>query len=82
VLLTNRVTGRVRGKIAQSVAQPNYSQNYCTTFPVEKSGPKIGAPFVVHKKLPKENNRPIGENWGNLVTVLTKTHGSCRDAML
>jgi hypothetical protein len=34
-----------------------------------KSGPEIWATFVIFKRLPKENNHPIGENSPNLVTL-------------
>jgi hypothetical protein len=37
---------------------------------VEKSSPKFGLFQQFSKKLPKENNRPIGENTPNLVTLL------------
>jgi hypothetical protein len=35
-----------------------------------KSGTKIRATFVFFQKLPKVNNRPLGENSPNLVTLL------------
>jgi hypothetical protein len=39
---------------------------------VEKSTPQIRATSVISKKkLPKENNRPKGENSPNLVTLPT-----------
>jgi hypothetical protein len=34
-----------------------------------KSGTKIWATFVFFQKLPKVNNRPLGENSPNLVTL-------------
>jgi hypothetical protein len=36
---------------------------------VKKSCPNILATFVIFKKLPKENNRTMGENSPNLVTL-------------
>jgi hypothetical protein len=38
-------------------------------FSMEKSFPINWATLVI-KKLPKENYRPIGENWPNLVTLI------------
>jgi hypothetical protein len=35
-----------------------------------KYGPQRWAASVIFKKLPKENSRPIGENFPNLVTLL------------
>jgi hypothetical protein len=35
-------------------------QKYCINFTEEKSYPKMRANSVIYKKLPKENNRPIG----------------------
>jgi hypothetical protein len=37
---------------------------------VKKSNSKILATFVIKKKLAEANNRPIGENSPNLVTLL------------
>jgi hypothetical protein len=36
---------------------------------VEKSSPQNQATSVVFKKLPKENNGPLGKNSSNLVTL-------------
>jgi hypothetical protein len=35
-----------------------------------KSIPKIGTTFVFFGKLPQVNNRLLGKNWPNLVTVV------------
>jgi hypothetical protein len=35
-----------------------------------KSSPKLRAISVIFQKLPKANNRPLGENSPNLVTLL------------
>jgi hypothetical protein len=37
---------------------------------VEKSSPNIWSTPVIFKKLPKENNHPMGENSPNPVTLL------------
>jgi hypothetical protein len=37
-----------------------------------KSSPTICAASVIFKNLPKENNRPIGENSLNLVTLFAE----------
>jgi hypothetical protein len=37
---------------------------------VEKGSPKILATYVIFERLPRVNNRPIGENWANLVTLI------------
>jgi hypothetical protein len=39
---------------------------------VEKAARKIIGFFCIFQKLPKENNRPIGENSPNLVTLIAK----------
>jgi hypothetical protein len=36
---------------------------------VQKSSPKNWASFEIFQKLPKVNNRPMGENSSNLVTL-------------
>jgi hypothetical protein len=56
-------------KVAQSMFQ-----NKCTTFTMQKSSQKTWASWVI-KKLPKLNNRPIGENSHNLVTLLVTENG-------
>jgi hypothetical protein len=52
--------------VAQSVAKPIFRQNKYIIFTVEKVTQKVS---VLFKKLPKESNRPIGENSPNLVTL-------------
>jgi hypothetical protein len=37
---------------------------------VQKSSSKIWATFLFLQKLPKENNRPLGENSPNLVALI------------
>jgi hypothetical protein len=44
-------------------------QNYFTTFTVEKSSQKMGQ-FCNFPKMPKVNNRQMGEKSPNLVTLL------------
>jgi hypothetical protein len=41
-------------------------------FTAENSSPKIRANYLIFEKMPNENNRPIGENSPNLVTLATK----------
>jgi hypothetical protein len=64
------VTRGVCEKVAQNVAQPIFCQNEYITGTVEKSSPTICATSVVFNKLAKENNRPVGENLPNLVTLM------------
>jgi hypothetical protein len=50
--------------------RPNCSPtSFFASFTVEKSSPIVWPTFVIFKKQPKVNNRPIGENSPNLVTL-------------
>jgi hypothetical protein len=60
------VTEGLCEKIAQNVAQPHFCQNECKTLTVENSGPENAGCFCYFQKV---NNRPIGENSPNLVTL-------------
>jgi hypothetical protein len=55
---------------------PFLCQNKLTFFNVKKVAEKIWATSVIFKKTPKVNNRPIGENSPNLVT-LARGGGVC-----
>jgi hypothetical protein len=57
-------------KVAQTAAQMIIRQNLCISVTEEKCSPKIYATAVIFKTLPKENNRPIGKNSPNLVTLV------------
>jgi hypothetical protein len=48
---------------------------------MDKSSPKFWTTSVFFKKLPKENNRPKGENSPNLVT-LSETYVGSRGGYL
>jgi hypothetical protein len=47
----------------------NFLYNFLYNFTVVESSSKIWATFVIYTKQPKLNNRPIGENSPNLVTL-------------
>jgi hypothetical protein len=49
------------------VAQPIFYENL---FTLEKIGSKILTACYFSENPPQENNRPIGENWTNLDTLL------------
>jgi hypothetical protein len=54
-------------KIAQNVAQPVFTY---IIYEYEKSRTKMRATSVIFKKLSLANNRPLGENSPNLVTLI------------
>jgi hypothetical protein len=57
-------------KIAQSVAQNFFCRNQHRSFSPEKKWPKTRDTSVIKKNCPKKTiNRPLGENWPNLVTL-------------
>jgi hypothetical protein len=41
-----------------------------------KNSPKLWATSVIFEKLPKDNNRPLGENSPTVATLLRTGHGS------
>jgi hypothetical protein len=51
----------------------HFCQYKYITYSVEKSSPIFLATFVIFLKLPRVNNRPMGENLPNLVTLLKIT---------
>jgi hypothetical protein len=63
LLPRSRVTRWVCEKVDQNVAQPIYCQNLKSIGTVAK------ATIVICNKRAKENNRPVGENSPNLVTL-------------
>jgi hypothetical protein len=71
------VTRCVCENVAQNDAQSVFRDNRYVTFTVEKSGPFIGATFVIFSKLPKVNSHPIGENSPNLVTLVLVCYFAC-----
>jgi hypothetical protein len=71
--IANRTTRKVSVKIAKVVPQPTFGQNYyICVFYCGKAPPNIKATSVFFKELPKVNNRPMGENSPNLVTLISK----------
>jgi hypothetical protein len=65
------VTRWVCEKIAQKVAQNKFCQSQHIIYNFGKSSTKIWTTFVIFEKLSKVNNRPLGENSPNLVTLLS-----------
>jgi hypothetical protein len=65
-----RVTWWVSEKFAQNVAQPIFGQYYHISFTEEKSCRRMWTNSILFIKLPKVNNRPMGENSPNLVTLV------------
>jgi hypothetical protein len=64
------VTRCVCEKIAQNVAQAIICKNLCITGTVEKVALKFALhTSVIFKTQPQVNNRPIGQNLPNLVTL-------------
>jgi hypothetical protein len=57
-------------KFAQNVSQPIFWTYYYISFTEEKSCPRLWTNSVIFIKLAKVNNRPMGENSPNLVTLL------------
>jgi hypothetical protein len=64
------VTRCVCEKIAQNVAQSFICQNLYITLPDEKEVKNFGLQLKISRKLPKENNHPIGLNSPILVTLI------------
>jgi hypothetical protein len=58
-------------KVAQNVAQPIFLSKLIAVT-VGNSSPSICATSVIFKRQPKVNNRPLGQNWPNLVTLPTR----------
>jgi hypothetical protein len=56
-------------KIAQSVAQPIFKSKLISNIYFGQSSHKLWAIYVIFQKLPKANNRPLGKNSPNLVTL-------------
>jgi hypothetical protein len=57
------------------LSQIHFCQNqHIPNFSDERSWPKISATALIIEKLPKGNNRPIGENSPNLVTLLANSN--------
>jgi hypothetical protein len=65
------VTGWVCEKFAQTIFLSKLMHNLNRG---EKVSPKIWA-YSVIKKLPKDNNEPMGEKWPTLVTLLSAVTG-------
>jgi hypothetical protein len=58
------------------VAQPFFAKKYYITFTGNESSPKFWTTLVLFKKLPEEDDRQIGENSPNVVTLIALTgHG-------
>jgi hypothetical protein len=55
--------------MAQKVAQNNFCQSQHILYNFGKSSTKIWTTFVIFEKLSNVNNRPLGENSPNLVTL-------------
>jgi hypothetical protein len=68
--LVARVTRCVYEKVAQKVAQHIFAPNLYSTFTVEKVAQTIWATSVIYKKLHEINNRTMGQNSANLVTLI------------
>jgi hypothetical protein len=58
------------GKNRPSFSPTRFMSNFIHNFYLGKSRPKICATSVIIKKLSNENNRPIGVNLPNLVTLI------------
>jgi hypothetical protein len=58
------VAGWIKEKIAQNVANPFFVQINIQLLPW-----KMSATSVIYEKLPKVNNRPVGKNVLDLVTL-------------
>jgi hypothetical protein len=56
-------------KVTKMEPNPFFAQNKYITGTVEIRSPKICSTSVILKPLPKDNNRPMGENSHNLVTL-------------
>jgi hypothetical protein len=78
VYLHSQTVRRIRPKLQPS---PFSAKNRCITFTVGKSSSKLWAAYLLwqfSKKLPQVSNRPMGEKWPHLITLVSAgKSGTC-----